>query len=969
MAELLLTLSTNVLIPRFTRPARLVQFRRSRRRPPSLILGCRVAKHMSITATRQIADFALRRCLTIVLLSGLLSGVLIPSTALSQTIQLTPQQQLMLDQLPAEQRQQALRLLRQAQNQGAGGESPSTLVEELSTSDDPAAAALQEILRESAELRAEVGSRLVIDFSVSPELDRQESALLSGDPALQGLVGSRYFELDSTGTLELPGVTAVPVLGLTADEIETRLAAETDLRVFTTSVTILQSAPTGTAALEPFGYDFFEASTYGFDPVTSGPVPPDYVLGPGDSVRVQLFGNVSGIYEYEVTRDGILTIPELGPVTVVGLSFSELRNDLNRRVQEMLIGTQVSVTMGQLRTIRVFVLGDANRPGSYVVSSLATISTALYASGGVSRVGSLRAIQLKRNGDTVAELDLYDLLLRGDTSGDRRLMPGDAIFIPPVGSQVSVSGAVKRPAIYELERGATIRSVVQLAGGLLADAFAAGTRIERVDSDQGRVVLSVDLNADEGRSGDAMPGDIVVVPRVLPQLEMTVTLEGHVYRPGPYQWRSGMRLSDLIGSRAALQPNADSEYILIRREDGSTGRIQALSANLIEALANPVSANDPELRPRDTITVFDLEFGRQRVVAPLLEELELQSGFGRPNPIVSVSGQVRAPGPYPLEAGMRVSDLIRAGGGLAEEAYALRAEVVRYEIVDNEYRRTEIMDVNLASAMRGDSSADISLAEHDDLRISGLPQWDTQWSVTLDGEVKFPGIYRIRRGESLAEILERAGGLTDAAFPEGAVFLRESLRIREQEQIETLAQRLEADITSMSLETLDTTGSEALTTGRELLTQLRSTEAVGRLVIDLVQIAQGADVAVELRDGDRLLVPKQAQEVTVIGETQQNTSHLFMPGLTRADYIEMSGGLTRRADKRLIYVVRANGAVVTGGRSRWFGRAAGTDIRPGDTIVVPLETDRVRPLTFWTGVTQILYQAAIAVAAIETFND
>jgi protein involved in polysaccharide export with SLBB domain len=374
------------------------------------------------------------------------------------------------------------------------------------------------------------------------------------------------------------------------------------------------------------------------------------------------------------------------------------------------------------------------------------------------------------------------------------------------------------------------------------------------------------------------------------------------------------------------------------------------------------------------VHVFSLAFSRQRVIQPLLEELQLQSKVGEPYREVSVSGSVKAPGIYPLEPGMRVSDLIRAGGQLAEEAYTLRAELARYQVIDDEYRTGEVIDIDLSAVLRGDRTADLVLEEHDNLRISAIPQWDTLWSVRLDGEVRFPGEYRIRQGETLREVLQRAGGLTDAAFAEGAIFLRESLREREQEQIDALARRIEADLTQLSLETLETTGAQALETGQSLLEQLREIEAVGRLVIDLEQLAaraSGVELVndVELRDGDRLLVPKQAQEVTVIGETQQNTSHLFQSGLTRDDYIEMSGGLTRRADKKLIYVVRASGAVVAGNRSRWFGRGGGTEMRPGDTIVVPLETDRIRPLTFWTQVTQIIYQGAIAVAAIQSFSN
>ncbi|MDH3538106.1 MAG: SLBB domain-containing protein, partial [Gammaproteobacteria bacterium] len=498
--------------------------------------------------------------------------------------------------------------------------------------------------------------------------------------------------------------------------------------------------------------------------------------------------------------------------------------------------------------------------------------------------------------------------------------------------------------------------------------------IERIQGNEERRVLSLDVGNKEEAAMLVRAGDVVFVPHVLPQFEDTITLVGHVHRPGPYQWRTGMRLSDLISSELALQAGADSGYVLVRREDAKTRRVSAISANLNNALANPNSKDNISLQARDTVHVFNLAFGRQRVIDSLLEELQLQGRSGEPYREVSVSGEIKAPGTYPLEPGMRVSDLVRAGGNLSEEAYALRAEIARYEVVDGEYRNTEVINVDLDAALGGNESANMVLTEHDNLRISRIPDWDTLWTVALDGEVKFPGEYRIRQGETLGQVLERAGGLTDAAFPEGSIFLRESLREKEQEQIEVLTRRLEADLTSLSLQNVDTTGSETLNTGRQLLAQLRATEAVGRLVIDLDQLVAGSTSRsrvsdVELRDGDRLLVPKKAQEVTVIGETQQNTSHLHQPGLSREGYIQMSGGLTRRADRKLIYVVRASGAVVTGNRSRWLGRGKQAEIRAGDTIVVPLETDKIRPITFWTNVTQILYQASIAVAAIQTFNN
>ena len=900
-----------------------------------------------------------------------LTAVLATGPAVAQSVSLTPQQQLMLNQLPPAQRQQALDALRQMQ----GGQT-QTVGQPLTESAEIPGVALPPLIDVAPEFempRAAANSRLVISFTLKETLTRPELSEFEEDQALARLEGSQTFVLDDNGILVLPGIQSIPLLGLGEDDIELRLSAEPALAVFDIEARVLESQPTGAEALEPFGYDIFEPTEATFDPPSTGPVPPDYVLGPGDTVRVQLFGNVNGIYEFDVTRDGILNLPEIGPVTVAGLPFSEFREDLNRRVKEMLIGTQVSVTMGQLRTIRVFVLGDASRPGSYVVSSLATMASVLYRSGGISRAGSLRDIQLKRSGKVIARLDLYDLLLKGDTSGDSRLQPGDAIFVPPIGPQVSVAGAVNRPAIYETRGKTTVRDVIAMAGGLIAEAYPDGARIERIDGGQERIVISIDANGPEAAAAAVQTGDLLVIPSVLPDFEDVVTLTGHVHRPGPFQWRDDLRLTDIIGSAAALKPGADTGYVLIRREDARNRKISVASANLGEALANPSSAENIVLKPRDSVYVFDLAYGRQRVIEPILEELQLQSRIGEPYREVSVTGEVKAPGTYPLEPGMRVSDLIRAGGDLAEQAYALKAEIARYAVLNGEYRNTTVADVDLDAIFRGDQSADLVLEEHDNLRISSVPDWDSLWTVELEGEVTFPGNYRIRRGETLRQVLERAGGLTDEAFPEGAIFLRETLRQREQEQIEVLAQRLEADLTSLSLETAETTGAETLTTGKTLLAQLRSTRAVGRLVIDLEQIAAGGNNAslvgdIELREGDQLLIPKKSQEVTVLGETQQNTSHLYQPGLSRDDYIDMSGGMTRRADKKLIYVVRASGAVVAGNRSKWFRRGDGAEIRPGDTIVVPVEIDRIRPLTFWGQVTQILYQGAIAVAAVKTFD-
>ena len=903
----------------------------------------------------------------------LIFGLLIADSAVPQSLDLTPQQQAMLNQLPPAEREKALAALRQMQQKNSSDSQLSNTNEALSKATPEDKTVPPGTSGAPAEPKAQAGSRLIVSFELKPDLPRETNENYQQDTALKQITGSQFFELDDNAKLTLPGISTIDLDGLTADQIQQRLGAEPALGVFDISVSLLNEAEAAADALEPFGYSVFEPRENGLEAVTTGPVPSDYVLGPGDTVRVQLFGNVNGIYEYEVSRDGVLNLPEIGPITVAGLPFSEFRKSLNERVQKMLIGTQVSVTMGQLRTIRVFVLGDANQPGSYVVSSLATISSALYVSGGVSPVGSLRKIELKRDGKLVTHLDLYDLLLNGDTSDDARLQPGDVIFVPPVGPQVTVDGAVKRPAIYETRGQASVADIVRLAGGLTADAFPDGARIERIDENSQRIVVSVDANPRAAAKLAARPGDVLTIPRVLPDLHDTVQLEGHVQRPGPYQWHKGMRLTDLIGSLRALKPEADTGYLLIRREDPRDLHVYVKSVNYQAALSNRSSDDNLRLQPRDTVYVFSREYGRQRVIEPILHDLAEQARIGEPYEEVSISGMVRAPGIYPLEPGMRVSDLIRAGGDLSEEAYALKAELARYKVIDGEYRSTEVISIDLGAIRAGNAAADLELSEHDNVRISTVPKWDTLWSVRLEGEVKFPGDYRIRRGETLGQVLERAGGLTDSAFPDGAIFLREALREREQSQIEALANRMEEDLASMSLENLDTTGSKAFDTGKVLLSQLRDTKAVGRLVIDLQSIASERETAVvkakdvELRDGDRLLVPKKAQEVTVIGEVQQSTSHLYQPGLTRDDYIGLSGGLTRRADKKLIYVVRASGAVVANQSSRWFQHRGQMDIRAGDTIVVPLQTDRIRPLTLWANVTQILYQAAIALAAVKSF--
>ena len=749
------------------------------------------------------------------------------------------------------------------------------------------------------------------------------------------------YRLNRYGALEIPGLPAIPMAGLTAEEATTRLAADPDMRDFRVKVTLLRLQQFGDEALKPFGYDLFQGVPSTFAPVSDIQVPPDYVVGPGDTINVQLYGNDSSNYALTVGRDGRINFPKLGPVQLSGMTYDAARAAIERRVGQQLIGTRVSVTMGELRSIRVFVLGEAEKPGSYTVSGLSTMTNALFVSGGVKKIGSLRNIQLKRHGELITTLDLYDLLLRGNTGGDRQLMPGDVIFIPPIGTTVSVDGAVRRPAIYELKTEKDVAQAIAIAGGLLPDADQRRIQLERIFPSRLREMRDIDMSTPAGRDAQVINGDKLRVPAIRPTLENSVLLSGFVFRPGAFEYRPGLRLSDILTSFDELRPNADRHYIMIRRELPPEQKVAAVSADLEQALKAPGSAADPELRPRDQIFVFDLSASRERIVGPVVKDLELQGAPDEPARVVSIDGKVKAPGRYPLEQDMRVSDLIRAGGSMEDAAFGSEAELTRYEVFDGKSRLTELVKVDLAAIRRGVPGADIRLKPYDILIIKTTPQWDEPGNIELAGEVRFPGKYPIHRGETLHSVLIRAGGFTDIAFGEGAVFIREELKRKEKEQLETLTNRFQSDLTSLSLQALansaattnsSTNATQGIVVGQQLLEQLRNTKPVGRLVIDIDRVLKGPPGVpgdVVLRDGDKLFVPKKTQEITILGEVQSPTSHIYIPGLTRDEYIARSGGITQKADRKRIYVVRANGNVVSGERTGWFRRSQSIDMRPG----------------------------------------
>ena len=784
------------------------------------------------------------------------------------------------------------------------------------------------------------------------------------------------YQLTRSGMLDLPGFAPIALLGLTPADATLRLSVVPALQNLQVRVTLLPLQKTGEQALRPFGYDVFqqEASTYlTMNPLSNVPVPSNYQVGPGDVIDVQLYGNQNQSYQLAVGRNGQINFPQLGPISVAGQLFSAVQSEIASRVAHQMIGVHASVTMSQTRSIQVFVMGDAFRPGVYTVSGLATMTSALYAAGGISKTGSLRGVQLIRNGQVIDTLDLYNLLIHGSTRHDATLLQGDVVFVPPVGQTISIDGEVQRPAIYEIKNETTPAQIVALAGGLKPNADVADATVMRILPSGARVVLPLKLGAG-GVAEGLRNGDYIHVPRLKPALDEAVTLQGNVYNPGVYAYEPGMRLTDVLRSVSELKPNSDLHYVLIRRKLPPDLHVEAVSANLAAALAHPLSTANIRLMPRDKITVFNLTSSRERIIEPILHALQAESSAEHPEQSVAIAGQVNVPGKYPLEPGMRIADLVRAGGGLSNSAYTGGAELARYVVGTDGVRQTRIFRINLAQALAGNPKDNLLLKPFDVLNVEEVSQWAHAATVTLHGQVRFPGTYTIRPGETLKSVIERAGGLTPWAFPEGAVFTRVELQKREQQEMNLLAQRMRIELGVLALRASVTASGGApgaaantMIVAKSLLQELRTEHAVGRLVINLPEILKrpaNSHYDVVLRNGDALYVPKFEQEVTVIGEVQDPTSHLYNPRLSRASYIRLSGGLTSEADAKHIYVVRADGSVVAGGHSSFWFSHGGTRVRPGDTIVVPINAEKMLPLPFWQAVTGILYNVAIAAAAV-----
>jgi polysaccharide biosynthesis/export protein len=799
------------------------------------------------------------------------------------------------------------------------------------------------------------------------------------------------------------------------------------------------------SSLQPFGYNVFAAQPTSQTPLTDIPVPDDYVVGPGDELRVQMYGKENASYKLKVNRDGSVEFPKLGPISVAGLTFQQVSDTLQSRIAEQFIGVESAISFGALRTMQVFVMGDAYQPGAYNVNALTTVTQALQIAGGIDTVGSLRKIQVKRAGKTIQNVDLYKMLIWGNTEQDIRLRAGDTIFIPTKGTEVTVDGLVKRPAIYELSGPAAIGSVLDVAGGLKAEALREVMVTRR--GEEGTQVFNLNLASGSDRNFTIRDGDKIEAKPTTTEYSKAIAIKGAVVREGTYSYQPGIRISELLKDpRRDLKATADLDYALVVREINPRHDIEVIQFNLGQAISVPGDSDDLLLQPRDQLLVFsknatdsfsqttketqikqsrqqqdddarysqvaqaqrqalggartdesvDIQTGaevsnkqladkgklnlqqtgkqsgtetiaqdsRDALLAPVVEKLKSQASNKNPVQLAEVRGEVKFPGVYPLTQYATLADLVIAAGGFKESAYV--AELSRINEATDASLTISHQQIDLHS-LAARSTAPRAQSK-DNLSILANPDWRDEVTVQLFGEAKFPGTYRVQRGETIASLIQRAGGLTEFANAKGAVFARESLRKQEAERLVFMKEQLQQEISTMSLRRQAgnaASRSASPTEASALVEKLQSTQAIGRMSINLPAILSGQKLSdVMLSDGDKLYIPTFQNVVSVTGQVQMPSSHVYDPALSVQDYLDKAGGTKKQADTDRIYVIKADGSVMLPGSSYWFSRRENA-IEPGDTIIAPIDTDYLDSLSTWTTATQMMYQLGVAWSAIK----
>jgi protein involved in polysaccharide export with SLBB domain len=719
----------------------------------------------------------------------------------------------------------------------------------------------------------------------------------------------------TTGTNETSDTTTKPTLPLTANGSPYRdLSALNDL---------YGQATVRRGKLERFGASLFKNSA-GLQgrAMVDVAVSPDYVLGPGDELSIQYNGGEARKLDLTIDHEGRISLPVVGAVMLAGKTLGDARQVIQAQLSHEYRDVTVDVSLARVRTVRVYVVGDVKEPGAYDISALSTPLNALLVAGGPTDTGSMRTLKHYRGRTLVEDVDLYDLLLKGVNAGQSHLQSGDSILIPPIGPQVTVSGQVRRPAIYELHGAQTLDQVLDLAGGVLVSGELGRIRVERIQAHERKVMLNLDLPTDGNHDGlrqaftkfSMQDGDYVTVSRILPHTDQTVYLQGHVFRPGPYPFKDGATVKDLIGSFDDLLPEAADRAEIVRLAPPDY-KPQVVPFNLRAVLEGHEDA--PKLQAFDTIRVY----GRYEADAPT----------------VAIYGEVLRPGVYPLSERMSAADLVRMAGGFRRSAFTDNADLASYQIVDGSRVEVETRLIPIGRALTGDPDTDIRLHPGDVLTIRRLGGWDDiGGAISVEGQVLHPGQYGIQPGEHLSSILKRAGGFIDDAYPNGAVL--------ERKQVKEIAIKNRDDlIRKLQEQEIDGEGRvENVRVSRQrqtLIDQLKQIQPSGRMVIRIssqIEKWQGTSEDVEVRPGDTIVIPKTPNFVLVAGQVYNPTAIAYTPGRSANWYLQQAGGATALGNRKEAFVIRANGSVVGRGSGEIFtGGALDTALQPGDTVYVP----------------------------------
>jgi protein involved in polysaccharide export with SLBB domain len=854
------------------------------------------------------------------------------------------------------------------------------------------------------------------------------SSLSAGNPALGAMnlggvdLGGRAADNELQPKLEYPRRQLPSAEDLNLDRPQIRRHANPYANV-PSLYDLYSQVSLRPAVLEHFGANIFRNGTGNLDNLPMDlPAGPDYVLGPGDGVNIDIWGGVAQRLRRVVDRSGRLALPEVGSIDVSGRTLGDVQRVVQAALRTQFHEVEADVSLSRIRSVRLYVVGEVENPGAYDISSLSTPLNALYAAGGPTSRGSLRHLRLYRGKELVQEVDAYDLLLHGVHNSISRIQSGDTLQVPAMGAEVTVEGMVMHPAVYELGNEKTLAEALQLAGGVLPSGTYRHIQVERVIAHQSHTMLQLDMpeGNDQQSVNKALDdfaiqdGDKIRISPILPYSERTVYLDGHVFRPGKYAYHDGMKLTDVVHSYNDLLPEPYKQHAEVIRLQAPDYTPTVLAFNLGDALAG--KDQDLTLKPFDTVRVFGrydfedqpavtvsgevrdpgdhvtngsthlrdaiylsggatpeaelddaqvfrhTEDGKLKVISVNLQKalagdvkdnillapkdrIFVHRDLSKVDPAtVVVQGEVARPGKYPLGEGMTATDLVRVAGGLKRGAFAETADLTRYELPQGTSVAGETVNVPIAKAMAGEPDTNVVLHDGDVLTIKQIAGWnDVGASITVKGEVIHPGTYGIQEGERLSSILKRAGGFRSDAYPYGVVFERKQVRQLEEDNREQLIRQVRIDGANLTLIPDQDTDQKmakeaAVNQWQSALQKLQSSPPSGRLVIHITPNTkhwENTSADIQVRAGDVIFIPKKPNFVMVEGSVYNPTAVTFKPGKDAGWYLRQAGGPTNSANKKAVFVIRADGSVAGGASGLFSGGVERAALHPGDLVMVP----------------------------------